>query len=158
VARNEILVDASVEQTFRVLADPRCYGIWVVGSSEIRRADPNWPAPGTAFDHTVGMWPVRIADHTEVLSADPPRCLELLAHARPLPPARVILRLRPEGGGTRVVMEEDIEPIPLRIALWPVTQIAVRLRNAESLRRLKGLAEGTIPWPTGSLQTRSRRS
>jgi hypothetical protein len=158
VARNEILVDASVEETFRGLSDARCYGIWVVGSSEIRRADPGWPAPGTALDHTVGIWPVRIADHTEVVKARPPAFLELLAHARPLPPARIALTLRPEGDATRVVMQEDIEPMPLRILLWPVTQIAVGLRNAESLRRLKGLAEGTIPWPTGALEPRSSTS
>jgi hypothetical protein len=155
VARNEILVDASVEETFRVLSDARCFGVWVVGSSEIRRADAHWPAPGSAFDHTVGIWPVRIADHTEVVATDAPASLELRAYARPLPPARVTLKLRPEGLATRVVMHEDIEPVPLRIALWPITQISAGLRNAESLRRLKGLAEGTIPWPTGSLEPRS---
>jgi Polyketide cyclase / dehydrase and lipid transport len=156
VAHNEILVEASAEDTFRVLADPRCYGIWVVGSSEIRRADPNWPASGTVFHHTVGVRPLRIADHTEVLAADPPRSLELLAHARPLPPARVKLVLRSEGRGTRVLMHEDLEPPLLRILLWPITQVAIKLRNAESLRRLKGLAEGTIPWPTGPMAERSR--
>ena len=98
MAHNEILVAASVEDTFRVLADPRCYGIWVVGSSEIRRADPDWPAAGTAFHHTVGVRPLRMPRITpEVLAADPPVSIELLAHARPLPPARVRLVLRPEG-------------------------------------------------------------
>jgi hypothetical protein len=151
VARNEILVGASPEDTFRVLADPRCYGVWVVGSSEIRRADPDWPAAGTVFHHTVGVAPLRIADHTEAVAADPPRSIELLAHARPLPPARIRLVLQPEGRGTRVVMHEDVEPTLLRLLLWPVTQIAVTLRNAQSLRRLKGLAEGTIPWPAGNV-------
>jgi uncharacterized protein YndB with AHSA1/START domain len=154
VARNQNLIDAPPDAVFDVLRDARCYGTWVVGSSEIRAADPGWPAPGTAFDHTVGTWPLRIADHTEVLAADPPRFLELLAHARPFPPARVSLQLDPDAGGTRVTMVEDIEPRLLRLALWPVAQPSVRLRNAESLRRLKRLAEGRARRPTGSLPPR----
>jgi hypothetical protein len=154
VARNETLIDASPDAVFDVLRDARCYGSWVVGSSEIRAADPDWPAPGTAFDHTVGMGPLRIADHTEVLAAEEPVFLQLLAHARPFPPARVTLRLAAEPGGTRVTMVEDIEPPLVRLALWPVAEPSIRLRNAESLRRLKRLAERRMPWPSGALPAR----
>jgi hypothetical protein len=148
VARNQIVVHAPPEEVFRVLEDPRCYGAWVVGSSDIRAADPDWPAPGTAFDHTVGTWPLKLADSTEVLAADPPRFLQLLAHAKPLPPARVTLRLEPvpERAGTRVVMEEDIAPALVRYAVWLPTQLAIRL---------KALAEGTMPWPGGALPPRA---
>lgn len=155
MAHNEIVIAAPPEAVFRVLDDARCYGVWVVGSSEIRSADPGWPGPGTVFDHTVGAGPLKLADHTEVLAADPPRFLQLLAHARPLPPARVTFRLVPEGAGaTRVHMDEEIEPRLLRLLLWPLSTPAVRLRNAESLRRLKRLAEGTTAWPTGTLAPR----
>jgi hypothetical protein len=157
VAHNEILVDASPDAVFRVLADARCYGVWVVGSSEIRRADPEWPAPGSAFDHTVGTGPLKLADHTECLAAHRPHFIQLLAHARPFPSARVTLRLRPEGEATRVEMHEDIEPVVPRILLWPLAQPAIYLRNAESLRRLKGLAEGTTPWPTGTPESGAAR-
>ena len=34
-------VPAAVE-VFELLSDPRTYGYWVVGSREIRAADPNW--------------------------------------------------------------------------------------------------------------------
>jgi uncharacterized protein YndB with AHSA1/START domain len=150
VAHNTIFVHASPEAVFRVLSDARCYGIWVVGSSDIRRADTDWPAARSAFDHTVGTGPLKLADHTEVVAADPPRFLQLLAHARPLPSALVTLRLTPRGSGTHVDMHEDLAAKLPRILLWPLTQPSIYLRNAESLRRLKGLAEGTIAWPTGT--------
>jgi hypothetical protein len=154
VARNEIHVQAAPEAVWEVLADARCYGIWVVGSSTIRAADRDWPAPGAAFDHTVGMGPLRLADRTESLSAEPPVELRLLAHARPLPPAHVTLRLVPEGDGTRVIMIEDVAPVLLRLALWPAAQPATWMRNAESLRRLKAIAEGRVPRPAEPLPPR----
>ena len=156
MARNEISIAAPPAAVWAVLADPRTYGVWVVGSSTIRAADPDWPAPATAFDHRVGLGPLGLADHTEVVAAEPESWLQLRAHARPLPPAIVSLDLRAENGGTRVVMREDVDPLALRIALWPVTAPTVRLRNAESLRRLKGLAEGSVPWPTGTLPPRDQ--
>jgi Polyketide cyclase / dehydrase and lipid transport len=154
VARNEITIAAAPDAVWTVLADARCYGVWVVGSSAIRAADPDWPAPFTAFDHRVGLGPFGLEDCTEVMAAEPGSWLQLRAHARPLPPARVSLDLRPEGARTRVVMREEVDPAALRLALWPLSEPAVRLRNAGSLRRLKGLAEGTIPWPTGALPPR----
>jgi Polyketide cyclase / dehydrase and lipid transport len=154
MARNEIHVQASQEAVWDVLADARCYGVWVVGSSTIRAADPEWPAVGAAFDHTLGVWPLRLADHTESLVAEAPVELRLRAHARPLPPADVTLRLVPEDDGTRVIMIEDIAPVLLRLALWPTTQPAVWLRNTESLRRLKALAEGRLARPAEPLPPR----
>jgi polyketide cyclase/dehydrase/lipid transport protein len=154
VARNEIHISATPDAVYDVLADARCYGVWILGSSTIRAADPEWPAPGTAFDHTVGQWPLRLADHTECVEEESRVRLRLRAHARPLPPADIELRLVPESDGTRVIMVEDIAPRLLRLALWPTTQPAVWLRNTESLRRLKALAEGRIPRPTEPLPPR----
>jgi hypothetical protein len=51
-------------------------------------------------------------------------------------------------------MYEDVDPLLVRLALSPLTEPVVTIRNAESLRRLQGLAEGTIEWPTGVLPPR----
>jgi hypothetical protein len=76
-----------------------------------------------------------------VIAAEPPFCLELLIHARPLPDARVVMRLEAERGGTRVTMIEDLaHPLLNRLA-GPLVHFAIALRNRESLRRLKLLAE-----------------
>jgi hypothetical protein len=119
----------------------------VVGSSEIRDADPDWPAPGSKFDHSVGADPLLIKDHTEVIAARPPELIQLRANARPLPSADVTIKLEPEGNGTRVTMIEDPTNLLLRVAIGPLGHMAIRLRNAESLRRLRELAEGVRPRP-----------
>jgi uncharacterized protein YndB with AHSA1/START domain len=81
-------VDAPPERVFAVLADPKTYADWVVGSDTIRDADPTWPAPGSRFYHRVGVGPIKVKDHTEVREADRPRKLALHARARPLGTAR----------------------------------------------------------------------
>ena len=142
-----------------MLSDPRTYAKWVVGSHEIRAADRGWPAAGSAFDHSVGSPPLLIKDHTAVVKARPPVMLELRARARPLPTARITLHLRGErGGGTRVTMIEDPANPVLNLLAGPLGHTAIRLRNREALRRLKALAEGTVPRPAGTLPEREQKS
>ena len=88
------------------LADPGSYGYWVVGSKLIRDADPDWPAVGSRFHHTIGFGPFTVEDHTEALESEPPRRLVLRAKGRPALTARVTLDLQPQDGGTRVQMGE----------------------------------------------------
>jgi uncharacterized protein YndB with AHSA1/START domain len=141
MARNETFIGAAPEAVFDVLADPGSYSHWVVGSHEVRDADPSWPRAGTMIHHTVGLPPLRIKDHTYVVEATPPAMLVLHARARPLPSARITLRLQREGDGTRVTMIEDPANPLLNVLAGPLGHAVIRLRNAESLRRLKALAE-----------------
>ena len=60
------------EAVWDVLADPGNYGYWVVGSKVIRDADPDWPAPGSRFHHTVGFGPFTVSDHSEAIEAERP--------------------------------------------------------------------------------------
>jgi len=154
MARNEISIAVPPEEVFAVLADARAYGAWVVGSREIRAADESWPGPGSALDHSVGKPPLVIKDDTTVLDSRPPVMLELRARARPLPSARVTVQLQPYGRGTRVTMIEEPTSRTLNRVGGPVLHALIRLRNRESLRRLKRLAEGTEPRPSGVLPTR----
>lgn len=154
MAHNEIMVHVTPERVFDVLSDPRSFARWVVGSKAIRRADPEWPAPGTAFDHAVGVGPLKLKDHSCVLQSERPRLLRLLVKARPFTTAYVTLRMRPEGSGTRVEMEEHPADTRSRLFFNPLTDPLVRLRNAESLKRLKRIAEGDEPLPRGTLPPR----
>jgi uncharacterized protein YndB with AHSA1/START domain len=88
------------ERVFTVLSDPEAYADWVVGAHSIRGADPTWPAVGSRFHHRVGIPPLTVADHTEVLEVDPSRRLVLRARARPIGTAIVALQLAPAKGGT----------------------------------------------------------
>jgi uncharacterized protein YndB with AHSA1/START domain len=141
VAINEIHIDAPPERVFAVLADWRSYGDWVVGSRQIRGADPGFPAAGTRFHHQVGIGPLNLDDHTAVLEVDQPRKLILRAKARPLGTAIVDLRLEAAGGGTKVTMREDPGDRLTALVFQPITHLLVRGRNEQSLERLKGLAE-----------------
>ena len=132
------------ERVFAVLSDPRSYGHWVVGADTIRDADPTWPAKGSRFYHRVGMGPLKLNDHTEVLEVDPPRKLVLHARARPLGTAKVTLLLTPQGDATHVTMREEAGDPLSRLAINPLTDWLVHHRNVESLRRLKGIAETRV--------------
>ena len=141
MARSELTVAATPETVWQVLSEPRHYAYWVVGSSRIRGWDDHWPAPGSRFYHRIGLGPLTIADHTEVIEADPPGRLVLRAKGRPLGVARVELAIRPHPAGSLVTMVED-PAVPLGGLLTPPPVHAlIRLRNGESLRRLRNLAE-----------------
>ena len=123
-----------------VLADTGSYSYWVVGSKVVRDADPEWPAPGSRFHHTIGVGPLTLDDHTEALEAEPPHRLRLRAKGRPLGTATVTMELTPHAGGTVVRMTEDPDGIYAALSLNPVVHMATKLRNAESLMRLEELA------------------
>jgi uncharacterized protein YndB with AHSA1/START domain len=141
MSRNNTFIDAPPEKVFGVLADPQSYGEWVVGSKEIRGADPTWPARGSRLHHSVGIGPLVIKDHTEVLEAEPPRRLRLQANGRPIGAATVTLELDAEGTGTRVTLIEDPSGRTAPLRWFPPSHLLARVRNAESLRRLKALVE-----------------
>lgn len=147
MARNEHLVRASPEAVFDVLADPRSYAYWVVGSDEIRDADGNWPAPGTRFRHTVKVGPLRLKDHSEVEDVRPGQLLQLKVKGRPLGTARVKIELERADGGTRVTIVEDPGDTASALFFTPLTHLLVRTRNLRSLDRLAELAEGRMPIP-----------
>jgi uncharacterized protein YndB with AHSA1/START domain len=147
MARNEVFISAPPRAVFDVLADPVTYSDWVVGSAEIRDRDEEWPEPGSAFAHTVGKGPLRIKDETRVIDAEPPVMLKLRARARPLPSASITFHLQPEGDGTRLTMiEQPANPL-LSLFAGPLGHAAIAVRNRETLRRLKEIAEGVRERP-----------
>jgi uncharacterized protein YndB with AHSA1/START domain len=137
----ESYVDASPEAVFDVLADPDSYGHWVVGSTRIRDADSSWPRPGSKFHHTQGFFGIGLPDNTEVVSASRPRQLVLEARIRPFAVNKVEMRLRKRGRGTCVTMVEyPVGGIAEKLDN-PLIHAALHLRNIESLRRLRKMAE-----------------
>ena len=127
------------------LADSRGYGYWVVGSKVIRDADPEWPAPGARFHHTIGVGPLTLSDHTESLEADPPRRLQIRAKGRPVGTASVTFELEPRDGGTLVRMIEQPDGLSGVLALNPLLHLFTKARNSESLMRLEELALRRTP-------------
>jgi len=128
------------EAVWDALAEAGGYGYWVVGSREIRDADPHWPQPGSRFHHTVGVGPLKIDDHTESLEARRPNFLRIRAKARPLGTAKVTFTMTPQDGGTHVAMTENPDGLTSWLTLNPLMQLLTKGRNAESLMRLEELA------------------
>ncbi len=134
-------VDASPDRVFDILDDATTYEFWVVGAKDIRSVDPEWPAPGSAFHHSVGVGPLTVKDSTSIVERDRPRTLELRARARPAGIARVRFELVPQGSGTQVTIEEaPIEGLPALLHN-PVQDYLIHQRNQETLRRLRWLVE-----------------
>lgn len=141
MARNHTHVEAPPEAVWDVLADPPTYADWVVGSNDIRGFEGSWPEKTSLFHHTQGMWPLQIKDTTSVLEVERPRRMKLEVRARPLVVAHVELILEPAGRGTRVTMIEAPVRGLLGLIRNPLVDGMIHLRNVESLRRLRRLAE-----------------
>jgi uncharacterized protein YndB with AHSA1/START domain len=140
VSTVRVVLRAPAERVFDVLTNAHCYPRWVVGAHAIRDVDPEWPAEGSAFHHSVGVWPFRIHDSTTLVRARRPHLVELRARAWPLGEADVRLDLQQRGDLTRVTMYE----VPVRGpgAAWRAPVVAVTVvRNRVSLWRLRGLVE-----------------
>ena len=144
MGRTTHTIDAPPSRVFDVLSDPDSYGEWVVGSKRVRDADPDFPAPGSRFHHTVGFGPITVSDHTVVEELKRPQRIKLRAKARPLGTAHVTLELKRKGRSkTEVTMTEGpADPLSALAFFHPLTLLLVRGRNDESLRRLGELAAG----------------
>ena len=128
----------SRDVTWRTISDPATYPDWLVGAVEIRSIDEDWPAPGSAFRHRVGLGgPFTTADSTSVVAVDEPTMLVLEARARPFGRAHVEIEVRDLGDRSEVVMREGLLD-PLRL-LTPLAQPLVRARNQRSLHQLQTL-------------------
>ena len=144
MSRNEIVIQAPPGEVWDVLMDPWLYTQWVVGNKRIRGVDPDWPAIGSRFHHTVGVGPLMTRDATRIVALRPGEQLELDAHAWPVGTAKVILTLESADGGTRVVMIEEPTRGPARWMETPLLHGLTHGRNVESLRRLKRVVEQRV--------------
>jgi uncharacterized protein YndB with AHSA1/START domain len=141
MATNHTYVAAAPEAVWEVLADPQSYAHWVVGSSRTRHARGRWPSKGATFHHTQGFGPFGLRDTTHVIESRRPRRLVLEVRVSPFLVGRVELRLEPHGEGTWVTMiEHQFGGVLGRLA-GRLADPLLLVRNVESLRRLRRLAE-----------------
>jgi uncharacterized protein YndB with AHSA1/START domain len=141
MARNEAYVEAPPSAVWEVLEDPYAYPRWVVGSKRTVSADRTWPQPGSAFRVKVGAGPVSYEDRTESKEIEAGRRIVLNAGGGGWAGARVEILLQPSGEGTHVTLLEDPTGPAKPLRALPPLQLAIKLRNVESLRRLKAIVE-----------------
>jgi uncharacterized protein YndB with AHSA1/START domain len=131
-----MVLNASVESVWTMLADAHSYSLWVVGAKDIRGIEGPWPEPGSKFHHTLGMGPFTLQDNTKSLIAEEGSHLAMEARARPLGKAWVDFTLGPVENGTRVTIDERAVAPALMRWLNPLLAPLIRSRNNETLRRL----------------------
>jgi uncharacterized protein YndB with AHSA1/START domain len=141
VATNHTYIAASPDDVWQVLADPAGYAHWVVGSSRTRHVKGRWPNRGSIFGHVQGVGPVGLRDTTEVVDSQRPSRLVLEIRVRPFLVGRVEMRLEPHGDGTWVSMTEHQFGGLVGRPFGPLAEPALLMRNIESLRRLRRMAE-----------------
>jgi uncharacterized protein YndB with AHSA1/START domain len=130
----------SREKVWDVLSDGMRYAEWVVGTDHIRDVDSSFPALGGRLHYTVGRGPLRHEGHTQVLSVDVARCIELEAHAWPLGTVRIVLRLNDTDDGCLVEIEEHPRRGIAKTLDNPLFDLLIKARNVETLRRLERAA------------------
>jgi uncharacterized protein YndB with AHSA1/START domain len=145
VSVNTRVVAATPDEVWNVLADGWLYPLWVVGATRMRDVDTNWPEKGSRLHHSVGVWPLVINDHTEVLDVVPGRSIRMRARGWPIGEAEVELRLSDVGAQTEVTIVEDAVAGPGVLVPEPLKGLSLKWRNTEALRRLAFLAEGRHP-------------
>jgi uncharacterized protein YndB with AHSA1/START domain len=127
----------SCEQVYEVLADPETYPSWLIGAQRIRRVDPDFPAPASRFEHSVGATGEASVDDASVsLRAEPPHRLVLDVRAG-LVHGTVDFRVEEEPGGCRLVFREC--PTGPPILITPLLRPALFARNTVSVRQLRDL-------------------
>lgn len=140
MAVNRRFMPYDASEIFSVLRDGRSYARWVVGTSQIRAVDEDWPEPGTRLHFRVGRGSVSKDDETRsVRLADGPDCceLELEAVGRPLGTARVDFRVdRVRDGSLVTIIEHPMKGV-LSTLHNPGFELLIYLRNVETLRRLE---------------------
>lgn len=142
MATNQRFMPVPPEAIWDALADPGGYGYWVVGSKFIRDVDDDWPQVGARSHHKIGVGPLTIDDHSQIVEAERPRLFRLRVKGRPAGTAFVTVEMqpRPADGGTLVRFSENPDGAFGWLSLNPATHLFTLARNAESLARLEELA------------------
>jgi uncharacterized protein YndB with AHSA1/START domain len=135
-------VTASPEAVWKLISDPETYPSWLMGAQQIRSVDPEFPRPGSGFDHSVGPTEeATVDDSTTATDADPPHRLDLHVRAGPFH-ADVELLVLPSPDGSEIRFSE--RPTGPWFVLTPILRPVLGARNAESLRRLSKCLDAAV--------------
>jgi len=143
MAHNETYVKASPQDVWAVLSDPYAYPRWVVGSQVTVSADADWPRPGAEFRVKVGLGPLSYTDRTVCRAVNAEQHIALHAGGGGVAGADVDITIAPAGSGTQVSLDERPGGISAPLRKLAPLQWMIKVRNVESLRRFKQIAEST---------------
>ena len=136
-------LDVPADDVVAVLSDPWSYAAWVVGASQVRDVEGDWPKPGAAIHHSIGAWPLLVRDRTKVVESELPQGLELDVAVWYFGRGRVRFQVEALGADRcAVTMVEEMQEGLMAHLPDAVVDPMLQLRNKETLRRLEALAHG----------------
>ncbi|MEU2249240.1 SRPBCC family protein [Streptomyces sp. NPDC019224] len=137
------LIEATVADVWRVLADPSLYSDWVVGTSDSRPRRGTWPEVGASLTYTLALGRWSVQGRTIVRRCEAPHVLELEADSGWAGTARIALEVRQWGENALVKLDEH----PLRGPAGKLHNAAVdaviQLRHRSVLARLAATVEAS---------------
>lgn len=141
---NVIELELPIDDAYRLVCDAELYAEWLVGAQHIRSVDPDWPRPGAAFRHRIGVGPLTIPGSTTVRDATRPTRLELAAGMGPLGEAIVTFELTAAAADRTLLTLEERPARGVARLGWKVARPLVASilwgRNEVSLHSLADLA------------------
>ena len=139
MAINSVRTVLTPDEVFEHLLNPWEYPKWLLGASDMRAVDSDWPEVGSNFHHRVGFGPLKVADRSQILELDPPRRLVLLVKATPIVQGKVTFTVEPDGTGGSLLTLEEGPAVRAGNLLRPLLDPATHVRNQRSLRQLADL-------------------
>ncbi|MCP3819715.1 SRPBCC family protein [Streptomyces sp. A3M-1-3] len=124
-----------------VLEDGSRYADWVVGTSDSRPVDGNWPEVGAKIEYDVRLGPWTVSGHTVVRRHEPPEWLELEICSGPLGTARIAIDIRPWGPDTLVIVDEHPLQGPGGLLHNAAVDALLQARHRSMLGRLAEVVE-----------------
>ncbi|MFC8235231.1 SRPBCC family protein [Streptomyces sp. NPDC057284] len=137
------LIERSVEDVWAVLADGTRYGDWVVGTSDSRPREGEWPQVGSSITYTVRLGPWSASGSTIVRRCQAPTVLELEVDSGWLGTARIAIEVRRWGEYALVIIDEHPLRGPAGMLHNTVVDALIQLRHRSMLARLADAVEKT---------------
>jgi uncharacterized protein YndB with AHSA1/START domain len=136
-----VIIDASPEETWDVLADIRLQPAWMHEMKEVRLDVPGPARVGTRGEATVRIFGIGVTDPVEVTEFEPPSRFAIRHEG--LFSGGGVITLEPGAGGTTTIVRWDETLIPPLVPELGALMLAPILRSIfqADLRRLKTLVE-----------------
>jgi hypothetical protein len=136
MAINRRFVPYTSAAVFSVLRDGESYARWVVGTAEIRSIEGVWPAPGSALHYRLTRAAGAKEDETRSVQYRPGVMLELEAAGRPFGTVQIEFFVDEVHGGSLITLRERPNRGVAKLVHNKVFDLAIWIRNLETLRRL----------------------
>jgi len=126
----------SPAREFDVLRAGHSYARRVVGTRAIRSVDAGWPTVGSAALH--GRLRTAAQGRTDRVDAvEPDSRLSMQPQAWPAGSVAIVISVAPAGAGCTVTIDEHPDRRFAKLVQNPVTDLMIKVRNIETLRRLE---------------------